>query len=71
MYAILDNNMELIKNLPNDIIYEIMSFSHPEISFRYSMVVRQFMYYTRDYNIKHNVSFVSYMLERCDKRPAS
>jgi hypothetical protein len=58
--------MELIKNMPDDVIYEIMSFSHSEITFKYSMVLRQILYYANDYT-RINVSFVTYMLARCDK----
>ena len=63
---ILDISMDLIKNMPDDVIYEIMSFSHSEITFKFSMVLRQMLYYANDYT-RVNVSFVTYMLARCDK----
>ena len=60
----------VLEKLPNHITTEIMSYSHPDITFMYNMVLTQMLYYAKDYRPVHSnrrSDFVKYMLCRCDK----
>ena len=64
----------VLDKLPNHIRTEIMCYSHPDITFKYNMVLTQMLYYAKDYcrnqsnwSPIHHVKFVNYMLRRCDK----
>ena len=59
--------MESILNkLPKDIITEIMTYSHPDVTFKFNMVLTQMLYYANNY-YDTRVKFVKYMLNKCDK----
>lgn len=38
----------VLEKLPNHITTEIMSYSHPDITFKYNMVLTQMLYYVND-----------------------
>ena len=60
----------ILKKLPHHITTEIMSYSHPDITFQYNMVLTQMLNYANDYCPVHSnrrLDFVNYMLRRCDK----
>ena len=38
----------VLEKLPNNITTEIMSYSHPDITFKYNMVLTQMLYYVND-----------------------
>ena len=60
----------VLEKLPNHITTEIMSYSYPDITFKYNMVLTQMLYYAKDYRpVQSNLrsDFVKYMLHRCDK----
>ena len=60
----------ILEKLPHHITTEIMSYSHPDITFKYNMVLTQMLYYAKDYWPGHSNrrgDFVNYMLRRCDK----
>lgn len=61
----------ILDKLPKDIITEIMSYSHPDVTFKFNMVLTQMLYYANGYiernYINRRINFVKYMLNKCDK----
>ena len=43
-----------------------MSYSHPDITFNYLMVLKQLLYYSNDYKNRRE-KFITYMLRKCNK----
>ena len=56
----------ILDKLPKDIITEIMSYSHPDVTLKLNMVLTQMLYYANNYS-DTRVKFVKYMLNKCDK----
>jgi len=56
----------ILDKLPKDIITEIMSYSHPDVTLKFNMVLTQMLYYANNY-YDTRVKFVKYMLHKCDK----
>ncbi len=56
----------ILDKLPKDIITEIMSYSHPDVTLKFNMVLTQMLYYANNYS-DTRVKFVKYMLNKCDK----
>ena len=40
----------ILDKLPNDIITEIMSYSHPDVTFKFKNVINQSTVYMNEYN---------------------
>ena len=60
----------ILEKLPHHITTEIMSYSHPDITFKFNMVLTQMLNYANDYcpvQSNRRVEFINYMLRRCDK----